>query len=98
MSAASSDAAVTHDISAQRFLVGEGPEAAVLQYRRSEGRVDFLHTVVPEAFRGQGIAQKLAHAGLEWAKAERLRVTPTCPFVQSYLRKHPEYQPLVDAP
>jgi predicted GNAT family acetyltransferase len=86
---------VTHDPVLHQFRVGTGEDMAVLQYRSTPGRITFLHTVVPEAFRGQGIAQKLAHAGLEHAKAEGLVVVPLCPFVQSYLRKHPEYQSLV---
>jgi predicted GNAT family acetyltransferase len=45
--------------------------------------------------RGRGIAQLLAHAGLEYAKTHRLEVVPVCPFVKSYLEKHPEYQELV---
>ena len=87
---------VVHDGDARQFRVGEGEDAAVLQYRRSGARMTFMHTLVPEAWRGQGIAQKLAHAGLEHARAEGLRVVPICEFVQSYLKKHPEYQSLVE--
>lgn len=85
-----------HDPATQQFRVGAGAEAAVLQYRRSSGQITFLHTEVPKAWRGQGIAQRLAHAGLEHAKAEGLRVVPICPFVQSYLKRHPEYQTLIE--
>ena len=96
MSEAASEIDVVHDTGAQQFRVGEGGGAAVLQYRLTGTRITFLHTLVPEAFRGQGIAQKLAHAGLEHAKAAGLRVVPICPFVQSYLKRHPEYRPLVE--
>ena len=93
---AASETEVVHDTGAQQFRVGEGADAAVLQYRQTDTRITFLHTLVPEALRGQGIAQKIAHAGLEHAKAEALRVVPICPFVQSYLKKHPEYQTMVE--
>ena len=88
---------VIHDPGAQQFRVAAGTEAAVLQYRLTPGRITFLHTFVPEVFRGQGIAPRLAHAGLEHAKARGLRVVPLCPFVRSYIAKHPEYQTLVEA-
>ena len=91
-----SEIEIVHDTVSQQFRVGDGEDAAVLQYRRTGSRITFLHTLVPEARRGQGIAQKLAHAGFEHAKAEGLAVVPICPFVQSYLKKHPEYQPLVE--
>jgi predicted GNAT family acetyltransferase len=96
MSDAAPENEVAHDTAAQQFRVGKGEDAAVLQYRLTPGRITFPHTLVPEAFRGQGIAQKLARAGLEHAKAEGLGVVPICPFVQSYVKKHPEYQPLVE--
>jgi len=87
---------VIHDPAAQQFRVCTGAEAAVLQYRLTADRITFLHTFVPKAFRGKRIAQRLAHAGLEHAKAEGLRVVAICPFVQAYLRKHPEYRALVE--
>lgn len=96
MSDAASETGVVHDTDAQQFRVGDGEGAAVLQYGRTDKQIRFLHTLVPEAFRGQGVAQKLAHAGIEHAKAEQLRVVPICPFVQSYLKKHPAYQSLVE--
>lgn len=91
----SSDVAVVHDATAQRFVVEAGDAVALLQYRQRPGRITFVHTEVPEALRGRGIAQRLAHAGLEHAKAQGLEVVPWCPFVREYLEKHPEYQELV---
>lgn len=95
MSGRPDDVVVEHDTTAQQFRVGSGDEAAVLQYRRDPRAIAFLHTEVPEAFRGQGIAQKLAQTGLEFARSERLNVIPLCPFVNAYIKRHPEYQPLV---
>ena len=42
------------------------------------------------------MADKLSHAGLEYARGKRLTVVPICPFVAAYMRRHPEYQSLVD--
>lgn len=96
MSGPRDEVTVIHDPAAQQFRAGAGAETAVLHYRSTPGRITFLHTEVPEALRGQGIGQRLAHAGLEHAKAEGLRVKLICPFVRSYVEKHREYQPLVD--
>jgi len=89
--------AVLHDRSARQFRAGTGEAAAVLQYRLTPGRITFLHTLVPEALRGRGLAQRLARAGLEHAKAEGLRVVPLCPFVRAYVERHPEYRALVES-
>ena len=88
---------IRHDVAAQQFRVESNGASAELQYRRDPDSITFLHTEVPEAWRGQGIAQKLAHAGLEYAKREKLHVIPLCPYVNAYIKRHPEYRPLVKA-
>jgi predicted GNAT family acetyltransferase len=95
MSEAPDAVVVEHDTTARQFGVGSGDQRAVLQYRRDPRAITFLHTEVPEAFRGQGIAQKLAQTGLEFARSEGLNVIPLCPFVNAYIKRHPEYQSLV---
>jgi predicted GNAT family acetyltransferase len=65
---------------------------AVLEYRRAPGQLVFVHTEVPEAFQHHGLADALAHAGLEYARQEHLAVDARCPFVAAYISRHPEYQ------
>lgn len=60
-----------------------------------ENNIIFTHTEVPEELEGRGIASRLAKAALEFAKNQGLAVIPLCPFVNGYIRRHPEYQPLV---
>lgn len=72
-----------------------GDDKAILQYDLSPSRIAFLHTEVPESFRGPGIAGALARAGLEFAREQKLGVVPYCPFVRSYIKRHPEYEALV---
>jgi len=70
---------------------------AVIKYERAGDRITLIHTEVPKALEGHGIAGKLAKYALEDARARGLTVVPLCPYVQSYLRRHQEYLPLVDA-
>ena len=56
-----------------------------------------LHdTEVPPALQGQGLAAELLHAVLIWARAEGLRVRPTCSYIAAYMRRHPETQDLLE--
>ena len=89
--------AITNNAAAGQFEARAGDRVAVLRYRRSPDRIVFVHTEVPEGLRGHGVADQLAHAGLEFARAEKLNVIPLCPFVATYIRRHPEFEPLVDA-
>jgi len=50
---------------------------------------------VPPAFEGKGIGGKLARTGLEYAKAKGFSVVPRCPFIATYIERHPEYAGLV---
>jgi predicted GNAT family acetyltransferase len=86
---------VDHDPSAEQFRIRVEDHVARLQYRRRRGRIYFIHTEVPEALQGRGLADRLARAGLEFAQANGLRAIPACPFVAAYIRRHPEYQALV---
>ena len=38
----------------------------------------------------------LVHTEVDEARSRGLRVVPTCPYVASYIRKHPEYADLVE--
>lgn len=58
----------------------------------------FPHTVVGEEFSGHGLAGTLvAQALAETVEAGR-RIVPVCPYVKSWLGKHPEYDAQVVAP
>ena len=87
---------VSHDSSAHRFVAKLGGQEAYLAYRRQDDTLDFYYTYVPDSFRGRGIAEALCKAGFEYAKANQLKVIPSCPYVgDTYLRRHPEYRELI---
>jgi uncharacterized protein len=73
-----------------------GVVAGFASYRRREGQVTFTHTVVDDAFEGRGVGSTLVRAALDAVRDEGVRVVPQCPFVASYIDKHPEYADLVD--
>ena len=74
-----------------RFEFSEGETLAVCEYTRRDGALDLHHTLVPEAFRGRGIAAQLAKEALEYARASGLKVIPSCSYIATYLDRHPEY-------
>jgi len=67
----------------------------VLQYSLADGVIDLQHTVVQRSAGGRGVGSSLVVAALEHARAEGLRVVPTCPFVPAVIARHPEYADLV---
>ena len=79
----------------QQYEVKIEEHTAMLAYEREGDSITFLHTEVPPALEGHGIASKLAKAALEDARTQGLSVVPLCPFVASYIRRHPEYLSLL---
>ncbi len=91
MSRTEGDAAVTHQPDRHRFVAATDAGEAELEYQRtSDGVIVFTHTGVPEAAEGQGVGSALVRAGLAFARDEKLRVLPLCPFVKAYMERHPE--------
>jgi predicted GNAT family acetyltransferase len=86
---------VTHDEAAQRFELLVDGARALLTYRRFPDRILLLHTEVPQPFEGHGLAARLSRSALDFARTNHLRVVPLCPYVSSFIQKHPEYQDLV---
>ncbi|MEC5322342.1 GNAT family N-acetyltransferase [Aurantimonas sp. A3-2-R12] len=74
-----------------RFTTGEG-DSEMTYVRVGETLVIFDHTFVPDRYRGQGLAGKLLAAGVDWARAENLKVIPQCPFARTEFDRKPEYR------
>ena len=87
-----------HNPAAARFevLLGEGP--ARCEYRQVGPVLVLHHTEVPAALQGRGIAAVLVRAALDWARAQGLRVRPSCSYVAAYTRRHPDTHPLLESP
>lgn len=75
-----------------RFEIRLGDDIALIDYMLNGRNITITHTEVPPAFEGQGIAGKLAKFALDWAKENDYKVNPLCPYVKSYINRHPEYQ------
>ena len=95
MNANLDDVIVANNETAQRYEARVAGRLAVIIYQRLGDRIVFMHTEVPEALEGHGIAGKMARFALDDARARRLVVIPQCPFVAGYIRRHLEYADLV---
>ena len=95
--AARADTPVVADNAAKsRYELHVGGElAGFVSYRRSGEVIDLLHTQVDPKFQGAGLAGRLAQDTLDDARARHLAVLPTCPFIRSWIRRHPDYADLV---
>jgi NAD+ kinase len=87
-----SDAQVVDSFERQRYEVLLGGEVAgVLHYRRRNGLIELMHTEIDQSFEGRGLAGRLAAGALQDARGRSTPVVATCPFVNGYLERHPEF-------
>ena len=63
-----------------RFEMDAGDGIAFVNYRLTPGMIVLSHTEVPEQLEGQGLSSK---------------VVPACGFVAAFIRKNPEFRPLL---
>ncbi|HMO47310.1 MAG TPA: GNAT family N-acetyltransferase [Rubrivivax sp.] len=86
---------IRHDAAAGRFEAAVDGGIAECVYRLQGGVMDIVHTEVPPRAEGRGIAAALVQAALGEARAQGWRVRPSCSYVRSWMRRHPETQDLL---
>ena len=91
--------------------VVDNPDAGRYELRDADGRMrgyleyltreDFTvlpHTEVDRSLRGQGWGERLARFSLDDLRAKGVKVYPTCPFVERWMERHPEYDDIRHRP
>src|SRR5688572_14378219 len=87
---------VKHNPDQDRFEVdlGDG-KIGRTEYFMRDGTYVFVHTEIPPEFGGRGIADKIAKFALDHVQNEGGKVIARCPFMNKYIQRHKEYQPLL---
>lgn len=74
----------------------DGKLAGFAVYGLSEGAIVFLHTEIDDAYEGQGVGSALVRGALDDVRAKDERdVVALCPFVKTWIERHPDYQDLL---
>ena len=87
---------IHHDAAAVSFEARVDGGTAECVYRIHNGLMNIVHTEVPRQSEGRGIAAALVQAALAHARSQGWRVRPSCSYVRSYMRRHPETQDLME--
>jgi uncharacterized protein len=73
----------------QRFEIRvDGESAGFTEYRRTDGLIAFVHTLIDPRFEGQGYGSRLVTEALDEVRAAGLAVLPFCPFVRAFIASH----------
>lgn len=84
----------------QRYELFDGDEmiGMTVYGLPDDTHVDFVHTEVDPEYGGQGLGGVLVEFAIKDVREQEKRVTPHCPYVRGWLRKHPDYDAIVDLP
>lgn len=89
------ESGVRNNVASKRFELETSGRVAFLDYMQAGSNITYTHTEVPPELEGQGLGSSLARYALDYARENNLKIIPICPFVTSYLKRHPEYHSLV---
>ena len=87
---------IEHDTIHQRFTLQQDGHLAYVQYQLHGSQMDITATHVPDAIGGQGIAGQLNKHALDHARTAGLSVQAICTYTQAWVRRHPQYQDLLE--
>ena len=85
---------IRHERSGHRgafVMERDGKRLAEITYTVAGAVVIIDHTTVDDALRGTGAGGKLVEAAVQWARAEKVKLLPLCPFAKSVFDKTPQY-------
>ncbi len=82
---------VTDNAARHRFELVENGMTAFADYRRADGVIVIPHVEAPAGLQGTGAAGRLMEGVVEHVRAEHLKIVPTCPYADAWLKRHPEH-------
>lgn len=86
--------AIHHNTEKSRFEYEYQGLLSFVDYHLHDEVMTIVHTYVPKALNGQGIAAALTEAALRTARNNQWRVRAICSYTATYLRRHPEFNDL----
>ena len=76
-----------------KFYIGDNendPLAEITFVKTGEDKIIIDHTIVSDTLQGQGVAKKLLTRAVEFAREEKIKIIPVCPYVIAQFEKNPD--------
>ena len=82
------------DAKSYQFIIGDFQPK--IEYIKTKEKIYLTHTEVPVELEGKGIGSHLVKLTLEDVEKKHLKLIPLCPFVAAYIKRHPEWNRLLE--
>ena len=87
-----SDLTLTKNTDANRYEAWDGDAlAGFAEYQLTDQLIVLTHTEVDPSYEGKGVGSQVARFALDDVRAAGKKVDPVCPYVASWIDKHPDY-------
>ena len=78
------------------YIEKDGIVGAEMTYSKAGDSLIIIdHTEVNERFKGIGLGLILVEAAVKYARDNKLKIMPLCPFANAMFKKHPEFKDIL---
>ena len=81
----------------KQFEMEVDDHKAIIAYQENRFTITLLHTEVPPELEGRGVATAIIEKTLTYIEKNHLRLIPLCPFIITYIKRHPQWKMILDA-
>ncbi len=81
---------ITHRPDTGRIEASVENHLCYIDYRQDGNVMHVLHTIVPDAVGGRGIAGQLTEYAINLARKNDWKINPVCTYTVAYFKRHPE--------
>ena len=76
------------------FIPGDGDDTlAELTYQQNgQGTIVIDHTGVDKSYRGKDLGMELINQAVEFARSQKMKILPVCPFARAVMQKKSAYK------
>ena len=87
---------ISHDQKESKgiFYIGEKshPDAEMTYSKAGADTIIIDHTAVTDKLKGKGAGKQLVTAAVEYARENKVKIIPLCPFAKSVFEKVPDFR------
>ncbi|MBB2149035.1 GNAT family N-acetyltransferase [Pedobacter gandavensis] len=79
-----------------RFELKVGEYVTFIEYKERDKKIWLIHTESPEELKGKGAATAVIEKTLAYIEDNGYKLIPLCPLVAAYLKRHPDWNRIVE--
>jgi predicted GNAT family acetyltransferase len=87
---------ITDNKTSSRFEMKVDGNISYIEYMLAGNKIILTHTEVPVQLEGKGVASAMIKKVLMHVEGTDRKLVPLCPFVAAYIKRHPEWEKIVD--